>query len=104
MAESPPPSLHVLSSIVVPGSSVGVQVQNAPGNDLDRVELYELEAPAGQYLARQLLHGATSVTLSFTAPDVGAYEFRLFEAVTDALLATSEPFSTGSGPGGGGPP
>jgi hypothetical protein len=97
---TPPPTVSVSATTVLPGAAITVTVANAPGNTTTWVGLYPTGAPdAGGFVDWKYLNGTqtppatgmTSATLSFTMPTtLGTYDFRLFAVnASTSKIATS---------------
>jgi predicted Zn-dependent protease len=85
--------LQASPTTISQGGIISVNYSGAPGNYYDWIGMFEIGAENGKYIYYQYLWGATSGTLSFTAPQntASTYEFRLFRNNTYLKLATSNP-------------
>jgi PLAT/LH2 domain len=72
------PQLILSPAIVTPGERITVTYRNVPGNASDWISLTSAQWPADQHGEYYYLEGRTEGTLTFTAPEAGALEARLF--------------------------
>ncbi|MFA5385127.1 MAG: hypothetical protein WC364_10765, partial [Eubacteriales bacterium] len=79
-----------INATVDPGTmNITVTYSGAPGNAKDWIGFYKVGAADGSYMSYKHLNGSINGSLNFTAPDVGTYNFRMFENDGYKLLATS---------------